>query len=199
MIKIIGKNSLSQYLSYLLLVLFILFAVQCIYEIIGFAVLTYNFKTRNTILSDFFITGTDVGWAKNQWTQTMDGMIKFKIFVPFTSQNLLTGIFSTFSILNFISNIIFITVFLFTGYRFLREISREQVFNTQALLCLKRFGWTNILYAIVVMAMIPFTVKTLLSPGYNVILFLFFGALVLFIVEFFKKGLEFQEQVDLTI
>lgn len=197
--KIIGKNSLSQYLSYFLLVLFILFAVQSIYEIIGFGVLAYNFKTGNTLLSDFFITGTDVGWTKNQWTQTMDDLLKFKIFVPFTRQNLLTGIFSSFSILNFISNTLFITVFLYTGYRFLREISREQVFSTQTLLWLKRFGWTNILYAIVVMAMIPFTLKTLLSPGYNVILFLFFGALVLFIVEFFKKGLELQEQVDLTI
>ncbi len=197
--KIIGKNSLSQYLSYLLFVLFILFAVQCIYEIIGFGVLAFNFKTGNTILSDFFITGTDVGWSQNQWTRTMDDLLKFKIFVPFTRHNLLTGIFNTFSIFNHISNAAFITLFLYASYRFLREISREQVFNIKALQWLKRFGWINILYAVITMAIIPFTVKTLLSPGYNVIFFLFFGALVLFIVEFFKKGLELQKEVDLTI
>lgn len=199
MIKIIGKKSLSQYLSYLLLVLFILFAVQCIYEIIGFGVLAYNFKTGNTILSDFFIASTDVGWAKNQWTQTMDDLLKFKMFVPFTRHNLVTGIFNTFSILNYISNSCFITLFLYASYRFLREISSEQVFNTQALLWLKTFGWTNILYALVVMAIIPFSINTPFSATYSVVLFLFFGALVLFIVEFFKKGLELQEQADLTI
>ncbi|WP_294302014.1 DUF2975 domain-containing protein [uncultured Chryseobacterium sp.] len=197
--KIIGKNSLSHVLSYLMLLLFIVFAIQCIYEIIGFAILTYNFKTGNTILSDFFITGKDVGWTKNQWTRTMDDLIKFKIFVPFTRQNLITGIFSTFSILNYISNAVFITLFSYASYRFLREISREQVFNVKALRWLKRFGWINILYAVIIMVMIPFTVKTMLSPNYSVILFLFFGALVLFIVEFFKKGLELQKEVDLTI
>ncbi|WP_294236332.1 DUF2975 domain-containing protein [uncultured Chryseobacterium sp.] len=197
--KIIGKNSLSHVLSYLMLVLFVLFAVQCVYEIIGFAILAYNFKTGNTILSDFFITGPDVGWAKNQWNRTMDDLMKFKIFVPFTRQNLLTGIFNTFSILNYISNAVFVALFFYAGYRFLQEISREQVFNAKALRWLKRFGWINILYAVITMAIIPFTVKTMLSPNYNVMLFLFFGALVLFIVEFFKKGLELQEQVDLTI
>jgi len=197
--KIIGKNSLSQYLSYLLLALFVLFAVLCIYEIIGFGVLAYNFKTGNTILSDFFITGTNVGWSQNQWTRPMDDLMKFKIFIPFTRQNLVTGIFSTSGILNYISNSGFITLFVYASYRFLREISRDQVFNLRALLWLKRFGWVNILYAAVVMAIIPFSMKTPFSATYSVVLFLFFGALVLFIVEFFKKGLELQEQADLTI
>jgi hypothetical protein len=197
--KIIGKKSLSQSLSYLLFLLFILFAFLCIYEIIGFGVLAYNFKTGNTFLSDFFITGTDVGWSQNRWTRPMNDLMKFKIFVPFTRQNLVTGIFSTSSILSYVSNSGFITLFLYAGYRFLREISRDQVFNQRALLWLRRFGWINILYAVVVMAIIPFSMKTPFSATYSVVLFLFFGALVLFIVEFFKKGLELQEQVDLTI
>lgn len=197
--KIIGKNSLSQYLSYLLLALFVLFAVLCIYEIIGFGVLAYNFKTGNTILSDFFITGTNVGWSQNQWTRPMDDLMKFKIFIPFTRQNLVTGIFSTSGILNYISNSSFITLFVYASYRFLKEISRDQVFNLHALLWLKRFGWVNILYAAVVMAIIPFSMKTPFSATFSVVLFLFFGVLVLFIVEFFKKGLELQEQADLTI
>jgi hypothetical protein len=36
--KIIGKNSLSQYISYLLLFLAAFFALQLIYIVIGFAV-----------------------------------------------------------------------------------------------------------------------------------------------------------------
>lgn len=197
--KIIGKNSLSQYISYLVLVLFILFALQCVYEIIGLSVLAYNFKTGNAILSDFFIIGTDVGWTKNEWTQPLSDMMKFKIFVPFTDQNLLTGLFNTFSVLNFICNSVFITLFCYASYKFLREISKDNVFNAHALAWLKRFGWINILYAVVTLATIPFSIKTIFTATSSVIMFLFFGALVLFIVEFFKKGLELQEQVDLTI
>ncbi len=197
--KIIGKKSLSQYISYIMLVLSILFALQCVYEIIGLSVLAYNFKTGNTILSDFFIIGTDVGWAKNEWTQPVTEMMKFKIFVPFTRQNLLTGLFNTFSVLNFVCNSVFVTLFCYASYRFLREISTDSVFNAHALSWLKRFGWINILYAAVTLAAIPFSIKTTFTATSSVIMFLFFGALVLFIVEFFKKGLELQEQVDLTI
>jgi hypothetical protein len=197
--KIIGKNSVSQYISYLMLVLFILFALQCIYQILGLSVLVYNFKTGNNILSDFFILGTDVGWSQNQWTQPLSDMMKFKIFVPFTDQNLLTGLFSTVSVINFACNSVFVTLFCYAGYKFLREISKDNVFNAHALSWLKKFGWINILYAVVSLATIPFSMKTVFSTTYSVMMFLFFGVLVLFIVEFFKKGLELQEQVDLTI
>ncbi|GEN76858.1 DUF2975 domain-containing protein [Chryseobacterium hagamense] len=197
--KIIGKNSLSQYISYLMLVLFILFALQGVYQIFGWSVLAYNFKTGNNILSDLFILGTDVGWSKNQWTQPLSGMMKFKIFVPFTDQNLLTGLFNIFSVIHFACNSVFVTLFCYTGYKFLKEISQENVFNARALSWLKKFGWINILYAVVSIATIPFSLKTVFSTTYSVMIFLFFGILVLFIVEFFRKGLELQEQVDLTI
>jgi hypothetical protein len=197
--KIIGKNSLSQYISYLLLLLAVIFAVQLIYIVIGFAVSFYNFKTGNNILSDFFIIRTDVGWSKNEWTQPVEHMMKFKFFIPFTEQNLLTGMFNPGSVLNHIFNEIFITLFFFISYKFLREISKENVFNVNALLWLKRFGWLNIIYTAVTLATVPFTTKNIFAVTYSVIIFLFFGALILFIVEFFKKGLELQEQVDLTI
>lgn len=197
--KIIGKNSLSQYISYLLLLLAVLFAVQLIYIMIGFTVSFYNFKTGNNILSDFFIIGTDVGWSRNQWTIPLDNMIKFKFFVPFTDLNVLTGMFNPGSFLNHIFGGIFITLFFYISYKFLREISKENVFNADALLWLKRFGWLNILYTAITLATIPFATKNIFAATYSVIIFLFFGALILFIVEFFKKGLELQEQVDLTI
>jgi len=197
--KIIGKNSVSQYISYLLLLLAVFFTIQLIYITIGFVVSFYNFKTGNNILSDFFIIGTDVGWSKNQWTQPMGNLMKFKFFVPFTEQNLLTGLFNPGSVLSHIFNEIFITLFFSISYKFLKEISRKNVFNANALLWLKRFGWLNIIYTAITLAIVPFTVKNLFAVTYSVIIFLFFGALILFIVEFFKKGLELQEQVDLTI
>ncbi|GAA4149223.1 hypothetical protein GCM10022217_00850 [Chryseobacterium ginsenosidimutans] len=197
--KIIGKNSVSQYISYLLLLLAVLFAIQLIYIMIGFTVSFYNFKTGNNILSDFFIIGTDVGWSKNEWTQQVDHMMKFKFFVPFTEQNVLTGMFNLGSVLNHIFGAIFITLFFYISYKFLKEISKENVFNANALLWLKRFGWLNIIYTAVTLATVPFTTKNIFAVTYSVIIFLFFGALILFIVEFFKKGLELQEQVDLTI
>lgn len=197
--KIIGKNSVSQSISYLLLLLAAFFAVQLIYIVIGFAVSFYNFKTANNILSDFFTIGADVGWSKNEWTQPMEHMMKFKFLVPFTDQNLITGLFNPGSVLSHISNEIFIALFFFISYKFLREISKENIFNADALLWLKRFGWLNIIYTAITLAIVPFTVKSLFAAAYSVVIFLFFGALILFIVEFFKKGLELQEQVDLTI
>lgn len=197
--KIIGKNSLSQYISYLLFLLAVLFTIELVYILIGFVVSFYNFKTGNNILSDFFIIGTDVGWSRNQWTIPLDQMMKFKFFIPFTEQNLLTGMFNTASVLNHIFGGIFITLFFYISYKFLREISKENVFNANALLWLKRFGWLNIIYTAITLAIIPFTTKNIFAVTYSVVIFLFFGALILFIVEFFKKGLELQEQVDLTI
>lgn len=197
--KIIGKNSLSQYASYLLLLLAVLFAIQLIYVLIGFAVSLYNFKAGNNILENFFIIGTDVGWSKNEWTSSVDHMMKFKFFVPFTEQNLLTGMFNLGSVLNHIFGAIFVTLFLYISYKFLREISRDNVFNAKALLWLKRFGWLNIIYTAVTLATIPFATKSIFAVTYSVVVFLFFGGLILFVVEFFKKGLELQNQADLTI
>jgi hypothetical protein len=67
--KLIGKNSVSKYFSYFFLVLFLFIAFHFIYEIIGFSVLYYKYKTESNILSDYFLLGNDVGWAK----QVVDG------------------------------------------------------------------------------------------------------------------------------
>ncbi len=112
--KIIGKNSISKYIGYFLLFLFIFFLFQFVYEIIGYAVSYYNYKTNNHILSDFFIIGTDVGWAKNKWTAPMDDLLKFKFYFPFTKQNMVTGIFNMeWFIDNMISGAFFYLILLY--------------------------------------------------------------------------------------
>lgn len=197
--KIIGKNSLSQYISYLLFVLFILLTVVCIYELIGYSVSYYNFKTGDHILSDFYIIGTDVGWSRNQWTIPMDNVLKFKFYMPFTEQNLVTGIFDIGSISNNILRSLFLILFFYSSYRIFKEISRENVFNVKSLVWLKRFGWLNIIFTIVMIIVSAFKLNNLYAVIYSAASFLFFGVLILFVVEFFKKGLELQNQADLTI
>ena len=64
--KLIGKNSVSKYFSYFFLILFWFIAFHFIYEIIGFSVLYYKYKTGSKILSEYFLLGNDVGWAKNE-------------------------------------------------------------------------------------------------------------------------------------
>jgi hypothetical protein len=75
-------------------VLFLFIAFHFIYEIIGFSVLYYKYKTGSNVLSQFFLLGNDVGWAKNEYTNPIKNVLKFKIFYPFTTQNLLTGIYT---------------------------------------------------------------------------------------------------------
>ena len=111
--KLIGQNSISKYFSYFFLILFGFIAFHFIYEIIGFSVLYYKYKTGSNILSDYFLLGNDVGWSKNEYTNPIKDVLKFKIYYPFTTQNLLTGIYSK----NFmISNLIgtgFFTIYIF--------------------------------------------------------------------------------------
>jgi hypothetical protein len=197
--KIIGKNSLSQYLSYFLFIVFVTLTLKFVYEIIGYSVSYYNLQTGDHILPDFFIIGTDVGWTHNQWTSPMDTLMKFKFLIPFTNQNLLTGLFNTGSVIYNILNGLFLILFFYSSYGFFREISKEQVFNAYSLLWLKRFGWLNIVFSCIMTAFMLQNSDHLFYGSYYFISFLFFGALILFLVEFFKKGLELQNQADLTI
>lgn len=197
--KIIGKKSLSQFISYPLFLLFILFAFQCVYTLVGFAVSYYNFKTGNHILSDFFIIATDVGWSRNRWTLPMDNVMKFKFFVPFTELNLVTGLFNSGSVLSNIVRSIFFVLFFYSSCQIFKGISSENIFNVKVVLWLRRFGWLNIIFTIAIITVNFFNAKDLYAFRYSGISFLFFGGLILFVVEFFKKGLELQNQADLTI
>ena len=57
--KLIGKNSVSKYFSYFFSP-FLFIAFHFIYEIIGFSVLYYKYKTGSNILSEYFLLGNDV-------------------------------------------------------------------------------------------------------------------------------------------
>ncbi|UMQ39910.1 DUF2975 domain-containing protein [Chryseobacterium sp. Y16C] len=197
--KIIGKNSLSQYISYLLFVLFIIIAFNLVYEIIGHGILFYKYKTGSAILSDTFVLANDVGWSKNKWTIPMENLLKFKINYPFSDIQMVTGVYAPNQIIHNILGMIFLSLFFFFSYRCFKEMSADQIFNQNAIKWLKRFCFLNLIIgAAGIFEFFYFkmnSVYTLLTYFF----FAFFGIIILFIVEFFKKGLALQTENDLTI
>ena len=69
--KLIGKNSVSKYLSYFFYFLFIIFTLIGLYEILGFSVILYNEKTGSHFLSQTFYISQDVGWSNNFYTEKL--------------------------------------------------------------------------------------------------------------------------------
>jgi len=197
--KIIGKNSLSQYISYLLFVLFIIIAFNLVYEIIGHIILFYKYKTGSTILSDTFTLANDVGWSRNKWTIPMENQLKFRINYPFSDIQMVTGIYASNQIIHNIIGMFFLSLFFFFSYKCFKEMSTEQIFNPNAIKWLKRFCFLNLIIAAAgIFEFFYFK----MNSGYTLLTFLFFGffgIIILFIVEFFKKGLALQTENDLTI
>ena len=78
-------------------------------------------------------------------------------------------------------------------------MSSDQIFNQNAIKWLKRFCFLNLIIAAAgIFEFFYFR----MDSGYTLLTFLFFGffgIIILFIVEFFKKGLALQTENDLTI
>ena len=144
--KLIGKNSVSKYFSYFFLVLFLFIAFHFIYEIIGFSVLYYKYKTGSNILSDYFLLGNDVGWAKNEYTNPIKDVLKFKIYYPFTEQNLLTGIYTKSFIINSLISSSFFTIFSFVCYKITEALGKDYIFNLKTINWFKKLAWLSILF-----------------------------------------------------
>ncbi|MBP7173378.1 MAG: DUF2975 domain-containing protein [Cloacibacterium sp.] len=197
--KLIGKNSVSKYISYFFAALFFLVLLSGVYELLGWIISYYNFSTGNTLLSQLFETGKDVGWNKNQWTNKMDDLEKFKFYIPFTESNFRTGVFSLSTFIgNTFSNLFLIT-FTYFSFRVFREFSKENFFNQKTIQFLKGFAWFCIIFFIGNTVINLFIVKyfgtSLIYGFWHFIL----GIMILFVTEFFKKGYELQSENDLTI
>jgi len=199
--KLIGKNSVSKYFSYFFLVLFLFIAFHFIYEIIGFSVLYYKYKTGSNILSDYFLLGNDVGWAKNEYTNPIKDVLKFKIYYPFTEQNLLTGIYTKSFIINSLINSSFFTVFSFVCYKITNALSKDYIFNLKTINWFKKLAWLSILFVPIQIINWFFNLNLKMSASllYSSFIFLSLGIILFFIIAFFKKGYELQSENDLTI
>jgi len=199
--KLIGKNSVSKYFSYFFLVLFLFIAFHFIYEIIGFSVLYYNYKTGSNILSEFFLLGNDVGWAKNEYTNPIKDVLKFKIYYPFTEQNLLTGIYTKSFIINSLISSSFFTVFSFVCYKITDALSKDYIFNLKTINWFKKLAWLSILFVPIQIINWFYNLNLKFSADifYISFIFLSLGIAIFFIIAFFKKGYELQSENDLTI
>ncbi len=198
--KIIGKNSLSLYIAYLMYFIFIVFLCHFIYELIGHIILLYKYETGNTIFSNIFILAKDIGWEKNQWTQPLDNELKFRINYPFTDVQVITGLYNNaFIIIHNLVGLLYCSLFFFFSYKFFKEMTSEIIFNKKAISWLRKLGFLNLIFAVTGL----FELNQF-NDNSGVILLTrvfigIFGLIMLFIVEFFKKGIELQEQTDLTI
>ena len=199
--KLIGKNSVSKYFSYFFLVLFLFIAFHFIYEIIGFSVLYYKYKTGSNILSEYFLLGNDVGWAKNEYTNPIKDVLKFKIYYPFTEQNLLTGIYNKSFIINSLISSSFFTIFSFVCYKITDALSKDYIFNLKTINWFKKLAWLSILFVPIQIINWFFNLNLKMSASllYSSFIFLSLGIILFFIIAFFKKGYELQSENDLTI
>ena len=199
--KLIGKNSVSKYFSYFFLILFLFIAFHFIYEIIGFSVLYYKYKTGSNILSEYFLLGNDVGWAKNEYTNPIKDVLKFKIYYPFTEQNLLTGIYNKSFIINSLISSSYFTVFSFVCYKITDALSKDYIFNLKTINWFKKLAWLSILFVPIQIINWFFNLNLKMSASllYSSFIFLSLGIILFFIIAFFKKGYELQSENDLTI
>jgi hypothetical protein len=199
--KLIGKNSVSKYFSYFFLVLFLFIAFHFIYEIIGFSVLYYKYKTGSNILSEYFLLGNDVGWAKNEYTNPIKDVLKFKIYYPFTEQNLLTGIYIKNFIINSLIGSGFFTLFSFICYKITNSLSKDYIFNLKTINLFKKLAWLSILFVPIQIINWFYNLNLKMSADllYTNFIFLSLGIIIFFIIAFFKKGYELQSENDLTI
>ena len=199
--KLIGQNSISKYFSYFFLILFWFIVFHFIYEIIGFSVLYYKYKTGSNILSDYFLLGNDVGWSKNEYTNPIKDVLKFKIYYPFTEQNLLTGIYNKSFIINSLISSSYFTVFSFVCYKITDALSKDYIFNLKTINWFKKLAWLSILFVPIQIINWFFNLNLKMSASllYSSFIFLSLGIILFFIIAFFKKGYELQSENDLTI
>ena len=199
--KLIGKNFVSKYFSYFFLVLFLFIAFHFIYEIIGFSVLYYKYKTGSNILPDYFLLGNDVGWAKNEYTNPIKDVLKFKIYYPFTEQNLLTGIYTKSFIINSLISSSFFTIFSFVCYKITEALGKDYIFNLKTINWFKKLAWLSIIFVPIQIINWFYNLNLKFSADifYISFIFLSLGIAIFFIIAFFKKGYELQSENDLTI
>ncbi|MEY8761210.1 DUF2975 domain-containing protein [Chryseobacterium tongliaoense] len=195
--KLFGQKSLSTAISWLLLLLFVIIAFHTVYQLVGFTVCYYNLKTGSHLFPETFYVGDSIEWGG----KIVQEKLYFRFKYPFSDQQMLTGIFSLNTFLNHLFQNVFFCLFFFFAYKIFNGMSKEILFNRDVIKWLRKFSWTNILYMPVYIIICLFVFNLGLDGMMltTCLFLLFLGIMVYFIMEFFKKGLELQNQADLTI
>lgn len=198
--KTIGSNSISKYIAIIMFVFAAIFMFHLVYEIFGHLILWYKYKTGSNLFPTTFILGNDVGWSQNQWTTPIQEKMKFRINYPFSTIQCVTGLYPNFSqIIHNLLGFTFMTLFFYLSYRCFKEMAKDSIFNLKAIQWLRRFCALNLAFGIFGLIEFFFNKDNSGVTFITFLFFAFFGIIIFFIVEFFKKGLELQSENDLTI
>jgi hypothetical protein len=177
-----------------------MFAFHLAYESLGHLLLYYKHESGSNLFSNTFLLGNDVGWAKNKYTEPMSNLLKFKMNYPYTETQMVTGIYGNiYQIINNLFGFLFGGAFFYISFKSFKEMGSDKLFNSNAIKWLKRFAYLNLAYAIVALCQMFISYGVDGFALISISAFIFLGIIVLFIVQFFKKGYELQSENDLTI
>lgn len=195
--KLLGPKSISTGLSYLFLLLFILFAAHSIFELFAFGIAYYNWTNATNLFSDFIYVGKTIDYASPQYGD----YTYFRFKYPWTDQQMLTGIFSQKSFVFHTFQSIFFSLFFAFAYKIFKKLSNEKIFTENVIKDLKKFAVINLLYAPLYFLIWMFVFRANIENSMLLtsFAFLFLGIIMYFITALFKKGFELQSENDLTI
>ncbi|EJL68106.1 DUF2975 domain-containing protein [Chryseobacterium populi] len=193
--KLIGEKSLSTILNKLLLVGSVIQVLYLVYLIFGFIVAYYNLYQKTQYFSNTFKTGN----FNNGVDKTASDPLNFQFNMPL-SDAVIKGDYTLYTFISIIFFIGFYSIFTFYLFRIFKGMSSEILFNTKVIRHLRQFALFNIAFIPIYSTILFFMDKSVynIDPMF-ILLHLTIGVIILFIIEFFKKGYELQLENDLTI
>ncbi|MBF6611293.1 MAG: DUF2975 domain-containing protein [Chryseobacterium sp.] len=197
--KLIGKNSISSVFFWLLFGLFVLCGLHLVYEIVGHLVLLYKYQTGDDVFNQTFILGNEVASTNNILPEHLSEELKFRINYPFLGIQLVTGLYKPLLIFLDCFWLLYITLFFYFAFNSFKEFSSDRVFSSKAVSNLKKLGYLNLIFASIILFPTIWMYQISAFAFLQFFFIAFFGILILFMVAFFKKGLELQSENDLTI
>ncbi len=192
--KIVGKNSLSRYISILFYVGFLIFLFHLFYFFIGVSICYLNYNSDVNIFPEIF--SLEKKLYRENYLSTM-----FVIKFPFSEQNFFHGELMWRTVIAAGLGFAFLTYFFYSSFRIFKNLSSEIIFTENTIKWFQRFAYANVISGILFIIFWYF-VWHLINPTelifYSLFLFLL-GGTFLYLAAFFKKGQELQTENDLTI
>lgn len=193
--KLIGKRSASTILNKILLMGCLAQLLYLGYLIFGFIIAYINLHHGTQYFPDTFKTGN----FNNELGKNSSETLSFQFLMPF-SDSVTTGNFTLHTLASIVFFLGFYSAFTFYLFKIFTEMSMDILFNKKVIYYLKQFARLNILFIPIYCLILYFTEQSFytIDPIF-ILLHLAIGIIILFMIEFFKKGYELQIQNDLTI
>lgn len=195
--KLLGQKSVSTVISYLFMVLFVIFLFHSVYQLLGFGIGYYNWTYSHHLFSETFYVNDEIDYASYEKGK----YLFFRFKYPFSEQQMMTGFFTLKTFIFHTFQSIFFSLFFFYGYKTFDDLTDTQLFTKKIIKHLKTFSIINLLYAPLYFLIWYFVFRSSLEGGMLMtsFAFLFLGIILHFITVFFKKGLHLQSENELTI